>query len=327
MRIPDKLQRGDGVRVLTPARTIKLPFITQAAIDIALKRFDSMGLKVSFGKHIEETNHFSSSSVESRISDLHDAFEDPSVKLILTVIGGYNSAEMLDYIDYKLIKKNPKALCGYSDITAILNGIHRKTDIVTYYGLHFFDFGELEGFDYSLDYFKKCIFDRPPFEVRPSEKWSNDKWANCQNDREFIENTGFSIINEGQVEGTILGGNLVTFCGISGTPYSPKFKNTILFLEEDEEEHLLSFVRNLTSLTSRKDFSEVKAIVFGRFQPESKITKTDILEVVKNNEKLQGMPMIMGVDFGHTSPRITIPIGGTCNLEATKNPKLRILAH
>lgn len=325
--IPNKLKKGDVVRIVSPARSIKLPFITEESINVALKRFDDLGLKVTFGENINTLNHFNSSSVEERINDLHDAFKDPLVKIIITVIGGYNSGELLDYLDYNLIKKNPKIICGYSDITAILNSIYAKTSLLTYYGPHFFDFGDIEGFDYTLEYFKKCLFENLSFRILPSKRWSNDKWANCQNNRKFVKNEGFFVINRGETEGILLGGNLVTLCSLSGTPFFPKFKDTILFLEEDEEEHLFSFNRNLASLTNREDFSEVEAIIFGRFKPESKITKKDLVEIVKNNKKLQRIPIIGGVDFGHTTPRLTLPIGGKCKIEVKDRVNITILKH
>jgi muramoyltetrapeptide carboxypeptidase LdcA involved in peptidoglycan recycling len=115
------------------------------------------------------------------------------------------------------------------------------------------------------------------------------------------------VLNEGIARGIILGGNLVTFQSLSGTPFSPKFKNTILFLEEDKEEHLFSFKRNLTALKLRSDFSEVKAIVFGRFQPESKITREDLIKIVESDTELQKIPILGGLDFGHTTPSNHLP--------------------
>lgn len=327
MITPNKIKKGDSIRVITPARSIKLPFITEESINVSLKRFEEMNLEVTFGKNVKILNQFNSSSVEERIEDLHDAFKDQKVKAIITAIGGYNSGELLDYLDYNLIKKNPKILCGYSDITAILNAIYSKTSLLTYYGPHFFDFGNIQGADYTVDYFKKCLFIDSPFRVLPSEKWSNDKWSNCQKSRKFIKNDGPFVINNGKADGTILGGNLVTFCSLSGTPFFSGFKDTVLFIEDDEEEHLFSFNRNLTSLTNRKDFSEIKAIVFGRFQPESKITKQNLFDVVKNNKKLQKIPIIGGVDFGHTTPRLTIPIGGKCKIDAKESINITILEH
>ncbi|HZY94867.1 MAG TPA: S66 peptidase family protein [Candidatus Bathyarchaeia archaeon] len=320
MTIPSKLKRGDEVRIVTPARSIKLPFITDEVKQLAIERLQEFGLIVSFGKHVEEKNHFNSSSVESRLNDLHQAFTDPSVKILLTVIGGFNSNEVLPYLDYELIKNNPKILCGYSDITALANAIYTKTALVTYSGPHFFDFGDRRGFTYTGEYFKKCLLSDQPFRVLPSTSWSNDRWANDQQNRSFIQNEGPFVLSKGSAKGTIIGGNLITFKGLSGTPYFPAFHDAILFMEEDSRSDLFTFNSNLTTLTLRSDFNEVCGIVFGRFQPESRISKLDLEEVVKNSKMLQRLPIIAGMDFGHTSPKITFPLGGTCEIDAEKNP-------
>src|SRR3989344_4225630 len=137
----DKLKSGDGVRVVTPARSLMLPWINEELKATAKARLEELGLSVSFGKCVNEIDEFNSSPIEHRVDDLHDAFRDPSIKLILTVIGGFNSNQLLRYLYYELIRQNPKILCGYSDITALSNAIFAKTGLVTYSGPHFFSFG------------------------------------------------------------------------------------------------------------------------------------------------------------------------------------------
>ncbi len=110
--------------------------------NIANKRFEDLDLKLTFGKHINEKNEFTSLSIESRIEDLHDAFQDKNVKAIFTAIGGANSNQLLKYIDWELIKNNPKIFCGFSDITALNNAIYIKTGLVTYSGPHYSTFGQ-----------------------------------------------------------------------------------------------------------------------------------------------------------------------------------------
>ncbi len=220
--IATKLKKGDGVRVIAPARSLAMPFISDELKKIAIKRFSELGLNLSFSKNVYEIDDFNSSSIESRVSDLHEAFSDKSIKLIITTIGGFNSNQLLDYIDYDLIKNNPKILCGFSDITVLTNAIYAKTGIVTYSGPHFFSFSDEKSFDYTLDYFKKCLFSKEPFDIKPSEKYSDEIWANEQLKINFIENEGFWIINEGIAKGKILGGNQCSFNLLQGTQYMPK---------------------------------------------------------------------------------------------------------
>lgn len=98
-----KLKKGDEVRIIAPSRSMKI--LGEEIKNIANNRFRELDLKLSFGKHIEETDEFNSSSIESRIEDLHNAFKDTNVKAIITVIGGFNSNQLLKYIDWELIKK------------------------------------------------------------------------------------------------------------------------------------------------------------------------------------------------------------------------------
>ncbi|MDP1813218.1 MAG: LD-carboxypeptidase [Leadbetterella sp.] len=107
-----KLVRGDEVRAIAPARSLRA--VSQDNINIAAKALELLGLNVTFGKHVNEKDIFESSTIQSRIEDLHEAFRDKNVKAILPVIGGSNSNQLLSYIDYDLIKRNPKILCGFS---------------------------------------------------------------------------------------------------------------------------------------------------------------------------------------------------------------------
>jgi muramoyltetrapeptide carboxypeptidase len=326
--IPPKLKAGDGVRVITPARSLAMPWINEELKEKAIQRFKELGLNLSFAEHVNEIDNFNSSSIQSRVSDLYEAFADKSIKLVITVIGGFNSNQLLRYLDYDLIKANPKILCGYSDITALANAIYAKTGLVTYSGPHFFSFGDKNGFDYTLEYFKKCLFEEKPFEVLPSPKWSDDKWANDQENRNFVENDGFWIINEGDAEGKIIGGNQCTLNLLQGTEFMPDIKDSILFLEDDDEAHVVTIDRDLQSIIHQPGFEKVRAIVFGRFQPATKMTRELLTQIVKSKKELNPLPVIANVDFGHTTPIITFPIGGTAKLLARNNEvELEIVKH
>lgn len=327
MIIPSKLQKGDTVRVISPARSISMPFI-QAVKEHAMNKFESVGLNLTFGKHIEEMDDFCSSSIESRIEDLHDAFKDPTVKLVITVIGGFNSNQLLQYLDYDIIKNNPKILCGYSDITALSNAIYAKIGLVTYSGPHFFNFGDLQSFDYSWEYFYKCLFQEDPFDIKVSPQWSDDLWAGNQENRTFYDNKGYLIINEGMAEGTLIGGNLCTFNLLQGTEYMPSLKDTVLFLEDDSMSDASTFDRDLQSLIHQPEFNQVKGMVIGRFQKESNLTDELLMKIIKTKKELEGLPIIANADFGHTTPMITFPIGGSVSIKAVKGDvEIKILRH
>ncbi|HWU42317.1 MAG TPA: S66 peptidase family protein [Bdellovibrio sp.] len=315
--LPSKLQQGDEVRVIAPSRSLGI--ISEDQRLISSQRFQEMGLKVSFGKHVEEKDSFNSSAVESRVEDLHQAFADKNVKAILTAIGGFNSNQILQYLDYDLIKNNPKILCGYSDITALQNAIFAKTGLVTYSGPHFSTFAMKQRFDFTLEHFKKCLFAKESFELKPSSHWSDDAWYADQDKREFLPNPGYTVLNEGKGEGTIVGGNLCTFNLLQGTQYMPSLKNSLLWIEEDDSFAGYAdamFDRYVQSLIQQSDFSGVRGLIIGRFQKRSEMTVEKLRKIISTKKELLRIPVIYGVDFGHTDPYITFPVGGTARLQA-----------
>ncbi len=327
---PQKLNAGDEVRVIASSRSMAI--ISKETREIANNRFAKLGLKLSFGKHVEEKDEFVSSSIGSRVEDIHDAFADKNVKAVITVIGGFNSNQLLKYLDWKVIKNNPKIFCGFSDITILNNAILQKTGLVNYYGPHYSTFGQKLYFDYTLECFEKCLMQEAPFEIKPSEDWSDDQWYINQDKRNIVKNEGWKIINAGTAEGTIIGGNLCTLNLLQGSEFFPEIKNkTILFLEDDEMPGKFSdieFDRNLQSLINLPCFDKVTGMVIGRFQVASEMTLEKMKRIIKSKKELDNIPVISDVDFGHTSPIITFPIGGTARLEAENGKtKLELLEH
>lgn len=323
---PEKLKAGDEVRVIAPARSLSI--ISKENQEIANKRLEGLGLKLSFGKHVSEIDDFASSSIESRIEDLHEAFADKNVKAVFTVIGGFNSNQILKYIDWDLIRNNPKIISGYSDITALNDSFFAKTGLVTYSAPQYSTFAQKLYFDYTLDYFEKCLMSDEDFEIEPSESWSDDAWYKDQDNRKLIPNEGWITINEGKAEGTILGANLCTFNLLQGTEYMPSLNDSVLFLEDDYTSKAYDFDRNLQSLIHLPDFSGVKGIVIGRFQEETEMTNILLTQIIKTKKELDSIPVLANVDFGHTSPIISFPIGGNCSLEVAKEKQmLQITKH
>lgn len=198
--IPQKLKPGDEVRIIAPSRSMAI--LGEDCIQIATERLESLGLKVTFGKHVKDFDpDFMSTNAKDRADDMNEAFRDTNVKGILTVIGGFNSNQILKYLDFELIKNNPKILCGFSDITILLDSIYKKTGLVTYYGPHYSSFGMKNGFDYTFEYFKKMLMENDgETKVESSKQWSDDLWFIDQEKREYIENKGMFIINEGEAE-------------------------------------------------------------------------------------------------------------------------------
>jgi len=330
MLYPSKLKSGSHVRVIAPSRSFKI--ISEETREIAKKRFENMGITVSYSKHCDEIDDFVSSSIESRLEDLHEAFADTTVDAILTAIGGFNTNQLIDKINYNLIKNNPKILCGFSDITCLCHAITAKTDVVTYSGPHFSSFGMAKGFDYTLDYFKKCLFSKEDYQVFPTKEVSNDAWFMDQENRTFIPNDGFWVLNEGsenQLTGKLIGGHVRCLSSLQGTKFWPSLKDCILFLEEDEETNAVLFDRLLQSLIHQDDFKYVKALIIGRFRPESEISRNLLEQIIHTKGALKHLPVVANFDIGHSTPIITYPIGGqiSLTLQGRNQPIIKILEH
>lgn len=317
--IPEKLKKGDKVMIIAPARGLKI--IGQDVRQIATERLNKLGLEVVFAPNTTDSNwdYMGSSSIENRVEDIHTAFKDKSVKAILTVIGGFNSNQLLKYLDYDLIRNNPKIICGYSDITALLNAITAQTGLQTYYGPHYSSLGMKYGCDYTFEHFVKMLVTDDKDNVEPSQVWSDDLWFLDQEKRDFEANEGYWIIHSGKAKGTIAGGNLCTYNLLLGTPYRRKFtEDTILFIEDTASAPLQDIERDLQALIYQEDFKNVKGIVIGRFQKDSKITKEGLEYIINTKKELKDLPIIANVDFGHTYPLLTIPLGGTATIDEGK---------
>jgi len=304
------------IRVIAPSLFTN---ITNPIIQRAKNRLESRGYTVSFceGLHTGQPNDISSSlSISQRVKDLENAYLDSAVKIILPIIGGYNSNQLLTQIDFDIIKANPKIFCGYSDITVLNNAIHAKTGQITYSGPNFKNFGiyDEELFQYIFDSFKKVINQQPNI-INPSHKWIDNK--ECNDPQElFNYNNGIVEINSGDFDGRLVGGNLCSFNLLQGTEYMPDLSGAVVFIEDDliftsTKTFLLEFERNLYSLIHQPNFDKVNGLLIGRFEKRSGITIDMLKEILSSIPALSKVPIVANLDFGHTSPLLTLPIGQT----------------
>ena len=314
VRYPNKLTVGARIHVIAPATSLAV--ISPEQRETATQRFQEMGFSISFSPHAEVMDVMNSSALEGRIDDLHAAFTNPRYDAILTVLGGYNSHQLLSYLDYQLIATHPKILCGFSDITALSNALYAKTGLVTYSGPHYSTFSMQKGIEYTTEYFKKCLFSSEPYEVMPATTWSDDAWYRDQENRDFIPNAGYEILQEGEADGPLIGGNASTLILLNGTPYLPPLAGSILMIEDDLEATPHAFQRYLQALIHQPGFEGVRGMVIGRFQKATQMTDELLRYIISTKRELRGMPIIAQASFGHTTPQFTFPIGGRATLSA-----------
>lgn len=324
---PPKLRPGSHVRVVAPAYSRAMVTEGNENAAIAERYLTGLGLSLSSGDHVDTRDRYNSSPIAQRVADLHAAFADPAVDAIFTVIGGYNSNELLPYLDFDLIAQNPKILCGYSDITALQNAITATTGVVTYSGPHWSTFGMRDWGESTRDWFRQTLMSDAPVIVEPGTWFTDDLWFVNQDDRTKIATDGWWVLRPGRAEGRIVGGNLCTLNLLQGTAYMPPLAETLLFVEDDELSNPVEFRRYLHSLMQVPGAESIRGLVIGRFQQVSRITREDVELLIGDFDTLRDKPVLANVDFGHTNPLMTIPIGGEVRVDATQEPRLTFTRH
>lgn len=312
------LAKNDEIRVIAPSQSMSL--VNNSGYERAKSRLESMGYKVTFGKNVANTFHLGTANRYDRAQDFNEAFAERSVKLVIALSGGWSANEILDLIDWDMVKRNPKPLVGFSDITVLLNAIYAKTGQRGFLGPNFSTIGRMPEWQYTLSNFAAVMNGNNEPLVR-SKRWGVAGLIRHQT-------KPWKVLNPGQVSELALGGNLGTFFLLQGTKYQPNFDQPFIFLLEDDDQSgkqtAKEFSRRFESLLQLPGFRQnLKGLVIGRFQPESRVFEKDIISIV-NSKKLGDIPIVYNIDFGHTLPMLTLPIGGKVTISAKKTVGLRV---
>lgn len=321
---PAPLEPGSHVRVIAPSRNRTIIAANPETVSVAEATLASLELTLSYGANVDATDPYDSSPAALRVADLHDAFADPDVDGILTVIGGFNCNEMLPLIDWDLIANNPKVFCGYSDTTALQNAIQARTGVVTYSGPAWSTFGMKLHNEKTVESFRAAVMSTAPYEVTASDWFTDDAWFLDQDNRSVERTDRWWPLQDGVAEGRIVGGNLGTLALLHGTPNAPSLRDAVLLIEEDEEEHYFAFRRLFHQLFQQPEAETIRGVVIGRFQGESRVTREGLADLVASVPTLAGKPVVANADFGHTNPMVTYPIGGVARVEAGDSVSVRI---
>ncbi|HEM4402986.1 TPA: LD-carboxypeptidase [Streptococcus suis] len=306
-----KLKKGDHIRVVSPSSSIERIGGFEANL-AAKEKLEDLGFKLSFSEHYFENDIFDSAPIASRVADLEAAFADKTVDAILTTIGGFNCNELLPYLDFDLIARHPKIFCGYSDTTALLNAIYAKTGLQTYMGPAYSSFKMVQAQEYQTEAWLKAVT-QDSYELTPSSEWSSDAWYLPDAPRTFYP-TEWKVYNPGRASGIAIGGNISTLNLLTGSEFTPRPDNYILFLEEAEDDDYLIIARHLTALLQA--YPNPQALVFGRFPKETKMTEEILLAILDKHPILKTIPVLYDLDFAHTQPLFTIRIGGHVEIDA-----------
>lgn len=284
-----KLKKKDYIGVISSSGLLKEK--NKDEIEKSIKLINEMGLNVKLGKHIYENN--TNNLIKNKVSDFNDIVIDKTVKMIIFSKGGNNVIDILDNLDYELIKNNPKIYIGLSDLTIILNAIYKKTNLITFHHLIFK--GILKN-----DFNKKAFI---------------DMFFNHNKEIYFSKNV--EVINKGLAKGTLIGGNLISFSKILNTGYMPDLNNSILFFEECDEVSKDEVENILIKFKQNHVFDLCNGVILGNYSIDNNYFKNVFKKYVDK-------PMIKCEDFGHYIYNLVLPIGAKVIFNADSK-KLEII--
>jgi len=302
---PERLRPGATVGLVTPATAA----FQQAELDIARESLEALGLRVRVGRHARERHGSLGGRDEDRAADLNDCFADPEIRAVLPVRGGWGSARLLPLLDYAAIRSDPKILLGYSDITALLNGIHAQTGLVTFHGPN--AGGRWDA--YSVEVMRRVLFEAEPVTLDNPRTTS---------ERNVLTPTEHRIrtITPGRAEGPLLGGNLTVLTALLGSPWFPDCTGAILFLE-DIGEDWYRVDRMMTSLKLAGVLDRIAGFVFGtcsECEPGEGFASLTPEEIFADHIAPLGIPAWQGAMIGHDQAQWTLPVGAPVAIDASR---------
>ena len=299
--IPNALKKGDTIGVIAPSDSIDIyehEFIKKSS-----KLFEDLGFKIKLGKFVYSHSLGYSASPLEKAKDINDMFESSKVKAIFCVKGGENSNTTFEYLDYELIKNNPKILCGFSDSTSITNIITSKTGLVTFSGATFKSLTSWET-DYAFkEIVKRFIVKNLDFGT------SDDK---------------FETLQEGIATGELIGGNLSLTTQMVSGKYSLDFTDKILFIEELGFESSPARISSyLYYMKQNGVFDKIKGLWIGNYEhPSGYALEKIVFDVLGNS---YNFPIIKSNNFGHVDKKTVIPIGTTAQINTSLEKKIILL--
>jgi muramoyltetrapeptide carboxypeptidase len=292
---PRRLRRGDTIGVIAPAS----PPATPESVENGIRYLEREGFRIRLGDAIEEKHGYLAGPDADRVKDIHRMFADPEVHAIISIRGGYGCGRLLPMIDFDLIRRNPKILIGYSDLTALQLALFKRTGLITFAGpMLAADFGN-EIDTESADHFWSMLM-----EAQPEIKLSfGEKIHPFNNDRAF--------------SGPLLGGNLSLLCSLIGSDFLPGFNGAVLAMEEiGEPPYRIDRMLNQLKLHGMLD--TLSGILLGQFsdcEPKDDRPSLTLLDVFGDYLNPVAYPVIGSMPFGHEKKKVTLPLGALVRYE------------
>ncbi len=329
---PQALAPGDTVEIIAPAK-----YLDKDRVMLAKKRLEEMGFKVRIPKNLFRKKGFLGGSDEERTAELMAAFADPQVKAVMPGTGGYGTTRILDKLDYDVIRRNPKILVGFSDITALHIAINQQTGLVTFHSpLPEWGLGDEKNLSpYAAKWFWRAIlaksYDSEPGRPRPDRGYTiftHPSEPPAPGDAKLFEDVPHPVtMYGGKIRGRLIGGNLSVVTAMMGSPYEIQTDGKILFLE-DVGEAPYRVDRMLSTLRLAGKFDHVAGVILGHFSARKEEPKWDDDEstddVLRDYFANLNVPVLSHFPLGHVRYNTTLPVGAMAELDADAQT-LRIL--
>ncbi|MEX2511775.1 MAG: LD-carboxypeptidase [Cyclobacteriaceae bacterium] len=302
--LPKPLQPGDLVGLISPAAA------TAERIEFTFAReaLEALDLKVKEGRHLSSRRGHLAGTDEQRAQDLNAMFSDKRVKGVICIRGGSGAARILPMIDYENIRRNPKPLLGYSDITALHNAIYAQTGLITFHGPN----GTGSWNSFNVSQFRKIFFEQSTEIIYENEVPETDDLV--------VKENRIQVIYPGSTQGELVGGNLTVLTALAGSPYLPDFQDKILFLEDIGEEPY-RIDRMMSTLMLMGVFKKIKGFVFGQCTdctPSGGYGNLTLDQLFDDYILPLKIPAYRGAMIGHIPQQFILPFGAKVRMDAEK---------
>lgn len=318
---PPALGPGARLAIVTNASALTA---SEEAVERGYARLRARGFEVVEAANCRTEVGHTAGTIRERVKALHACFRSRKIDGILNFWGGYQSHQLLEHLDLDLIRRRPKAFIGYSDTTALQVALLARVGLVSFSGPAGISFAKPTVPDFTWEHFERVLVrGEAGVALGAAAEFSDNPWfKDPEGKMRFEANPGWKIYRGGEARGPIVGGNLGTMLLLAGTPYWPKLKGAVLFVEEDESERPETVDRMFTQLRHMGVYDQIAGMVVGRFSRAVGFKDGDTLEKILD-DALRGhrFPVILDADFGHTDPLLTIPLGVRCRV-STKKPEI-----
>ncbi len=325
---PERLNKGDTIGIIAPSAGLAALF--QHRVTTATSTLEKLGYKVKVAEHALNISGHVSDTPENRAADINTMFRDKTIKAVMCMIGGNHSNQLLKYIDFELVKSNPKIFIGYSDISVLHYAFLSKSHLQTFYGPCIItQFGEYPFIlPYTLEYFNKAVTVSSPIgKIEASKEWTEElldwsKKKDLERPRTLLPSNGYEWLRQGKANGRIIGGCVPSINHMIGTDFwiDP---NGCIFVIDIPEGHefgtglsISELDSYLSDLNNQGVFNEISGLVIGRPFHYSEEERNELKKIIQSYTDEHDYPILLNANIGHSDPIVTLPLGVMASIDS-----------